>query len=433
MLIIIYGLLFLSIKKDFFSPTMLMLYGYGISVLFCLLNYSHWNYVFNGYTTFCIFSGVFIFGTVELITSRLSLKTMFQTTEESKPEFINISSVTYIILLVVQLFGLAMLFREVIQIGGGLTASFAQLMFSFKQTQLDTNVDFSGFVSMLTKITSAISALFLYVFINNHYYRKRVNKVHRKSFHYLIPVISGLVQSLLKGNRLLFLSYPVFAVVCYYLIAYRFERKQYKINIKQIIKLLFAFALVLSLFFNIRELAGRRSDSDFFAYISTYAGSSIVNFNNYLLSGKREHWTSLYEFVPGLINSLYKIGLMPDSASKVLEYSVYSSTGAISNVYTGLRRMYNWQGYMGIVVGQILYSMLFSGLYKNLKNNHNSNKFFGLKTIIYCRMVYCLVLQSVEDQFFMTDISIGYVIDTLILIVIYYFAIYKRITFGRME
>ena len=426
-ILIIYALIRLSRFKDYYSPTMLIIYGWSLSVFFCLLNYRKWGVDFKAITGLYIILAVLVFAIGEELVRHIRLRGIFEIVDHSDPQWINTMNVAFFLLLLIQLIGLVLLFREVISISGGITSSFAKMMFSFKNNQLTTNEDFSGIVNITTKVTSGISFVYLYIFLNNWYCKKRgiVDKRLGNWFN-IIPASFGLVQSVLKGNRLLILSFPVFILVAYYLISNRYNYKETKIRIKTIIRVIIVFILVMVVFYNIRELVGRQSDSDFMTYISAYTGSSIVNFNNYLQDEPVSHWTKFYEFVPGLINSLYKIGLSPNTASKVLEFRTFTISGNVSNVYSGLRRMYSVWGGFGIIIFQLIYSLLFSGLYKDLKFNQNTNSLFGLKLIIYCKMVYCLALQSIEDQFFITDISIGYAIDILILICIYQFVMKTR-------
>lgn len=405
-------LIFLINKRDVFSPSFLLATGYFVSTFFAYLNREKWYSSISLKTFFVILTAILVFFVIELLIKRVLVQNKGICTV--KPFYVpEIGFTKFVFVLLIDIVSFAFIMREIIMISGS-SGTLSMIISSYKQEHLSTGIDFSFLGSTLVKVVSSLSFVFLYLFISH-----LVNK--NLKFHYLIPAAFGLLTSLLMSNRLILLSYLFFSIVCFSLVKQKCTGLRMRIRLKSVLIFTGLIALSLFVFYKVSDVIGRNSGNGFFDYISVYAGSSIVGLNTYLSEGVVTHNYYFYEILPGFINSLSKLGFT-ESVTKILDFRSISPTIYLySNVYSGLRRMFNSGGIIGVIAFQTIFSFIICWLYYSIKYKNYSYFKYGLITILFGKIVYCVPLQAVEDHFFIDVISLGYLIDILITIALFHF------------
>ncbi len=406
-------------NNDVFSPSILLLFGYFTSVFFLILNRNKWYSDISFYTIFIIGLAILIFIIIDILNTIIIGK---KRCSPINIKYIKVPFYKMLIVLIIGVLALFFLYRSIRQISGVTYGSLSFILSNYKQQYLETGSNFGYITNILVKISYAFSYIFLYFFISNYI----ANKALKRNIYNLIPVIIGVILTLLLSNRLTLILYFSFSIIAYSLIKNRQTGGIYKANIKTFFIICISIFCFLTIFFKLTEFIGRKSTYEFLDYISIYIGSSIPNLNNYLNSGIVNHGVHFYEIFPGFINSLHKIGVLPFSVTKVLEFRLISNFD-YSNVYTGLRRYFNSGGVFGILFFQTIYASFFSHFYIQLKKNKDTQYLFGFKLIVYCKLVYTVALQAIEDHFFIDVFSIGYILETLILYYCYYFILKFRL------
>lgn len=408
-------------KRDVTSPTVLLIFGYALSTYFYYLNRNDWFSNLSVKTVIVIATGIVAFGFTEQVIN-LGYRSK-KGNEAAEIKYIKVPGYKLVICMGIQLIALIMLFTSIKSISRVLAGDLSTILGAYKTIHLATGEDFGFVTNILVKCTYAISYIFSYIFISNCISTKKI----RKNIILIFPMLCGVIATILLSNRITLILYFVYFIMCYVLINNRNTIGFYRPKLDYVLKILVYSIVFLFFFYLLKDVIGRNSSAVFFDYISVYAGSSIPNLNNYIESGPVEHFSRVYEILPGMINSLHKLGLVAHSASKTLEFRLISNTN-YSNVYSGLRRMYNSGGILGVIFFQTIFAGLMTALYKDLRYNRDSQYWFGLKLIIFCKMAYTIPLQAIEDHFFIDDISIGFIIETLLLIFLYVFVFKVKFT-----
>ena len=97
----------------------------------------------------------------------------------------------------------------------------------------------------------------------------------------------------------------------------------------------------------------------------------------------------------------------------------------IGNVYTALRNYYQDFGLEGVIVLQIIYSVIMTSLYLIASNKNNKSSNFILP--IYALFGFTLILHSYRDFFFSTIVSFNYINIIIYMFIIMF--IFKKIRF----
>ena len=142
--------------------------------------------------------------------------------------------------------------------------------------------------------------------------------------------------------------------------------------------------------------------------MTSYFGGSFQLLDQYMNTQRN---TSLgVESFPGILQSMYKLGIYNDYIHKSLEFRTTPTGIYLGNIYTGLRRFYNDFGYIGLIGMQFLYGFIFEGVYTVIRKMRTLNTKKVLLITAYGTMLFAVVTQAMEDHFWI-DIGLGYIIE----------------------
>lgn len=410
-------------KNDLFSPSMLLIYGYLITSVFCILNTSKWGLVLNTTTIWFLGFGILSFIIGELIFNVFHKPKIRKTCNNVWLDNFKINSLWLIIFVLFDAILLYFSIRDLINAYGSFS-SFAKMIGVYrKELNYGDSTVASSLVVQMRKISKPIAFICLFDFINGFFKKKKEVRVL-----FLIPIIMHIFATLMTGGRNELIAFSVSIVFLTFFENQARNNWKLKFKFKSLIKVALLFVIFCFVFYGLQFFLGRNSNDDIFSYISKYIGSSIYLLNDYLMDSSRLN-TGGTETFPGIFSSLSKIGLNFEYIHKSLEFRSTNTGIYLGNIYTGLRRNYSDFGLIGLFICQFLMSYLFNYLYYKIKNINqlNSKNIFIL--LLYTMLVYTLVVQAMEDAFWM-DLSIGFITELIIAFVVYFIIINFRYSSG---
>lgn len=406
--IIMFLISYYTLGQDVFQPSCIVNASYVVSTLCAYIDKDIWNVQYHYYTFIVIASGLIVFYLTNLFIYIGSNKFVFQKRDNLDMHLINVNMAIFSVVIIGQLVSLLVYYKEVIRITGG-GSSFYAMMNTFRMTVGYGDDYVSGAAGELEKFSFVCAEVFLFIFINNKIFDKQ-----KRNKRYLLPAGIFIVQALLTGGRFDILIMVFTSMIMYNITWHRKYGWNRTITFKTISRIVLVVCVIFAAFYLGRALVGRQSDSDIVTYISSYAGGSIPLLDMYLqdppahsdLLGKETFYT--------LLKNLKQIGLIsfPDY---IVHLEFRSSNGfVIGNVYTAFRRQIQDFGFSGMIILQMIWSGIVSFWYKSMRY-HPSD----INIIFYTMMAYPVFFHSVNDYFYMNNVSIGYLITLALTYVIY--------------
>lgn len=410
--------------KDLFQPALLICASYIISVTSAAFNDNRWNIELTGKTLLIICLTVVIFWLIDYVCTISSKKRRLENADINQ-EIIKIEKWKVKLVIFYDIVVILLYILEVRRIASlaGWSGGIDSLMstyrsISYSSASMGDNVNI--IVSQLVKLTSVFRMIFLYVYINNSV----LEKTFKRYLNYLIPVGLSIIQTLFAAQRMALIMTMIFGLFVWYSSYHKLFGWHKNMNIK-LFKKSFKYMIILFiLFFILKEFVGRTTTLDFFGYITSYTGGSINLFNQYLNSTPidkmvgQETFASIYTF-------LAKFGFVENSV-RHLEFRLYDTTGfyrEVGNVYTALRRYYNDFGYWGVVILNSIMAFCYSYWFNRIKTVKKKRDSKNLQVIIYGYIMYALIMHAIDDIFFSEILSIGFLVQLLLLKVAYVFLV----------
>lgn len=280
-------------------------------------------------------------------------------------------------------------------------------------------------ITQLLKITTASAFVFGGILCNNLCCTKITRKKVIKEFPLLIPGVIYCSQCIMKGGRYNVIAYIIALVFYFYFLKQYKEKWKYKIKIKTLIKVILGATVIVYLFWFIKGFVGRSNEATLFDYVSQYVGGSYDLLNQFIVYGSLNHGIETFA---GLVTSINKLLGTNFSSIGYHEFRFTSTGIMLGNAYTGMRNYYSDFGIFGVFVMCFILSLIFNSIYCGLSRSGNIyKKFFGL--IFYGSVFYCIVFHFFTDYFF-ARLSVGYLIEVLVMFIFYELVTRVRFTFG---
>lgn len=404
---------FLLGKKDLMRPSILLTSGYLIACVSCILNIEVWGVDLKSNTCLLIIIGIlsFLIGDLFSITMcnnrPLSAKEMTETTN------IYISNLVILVFSMINIIILFLSIMDMINVTGGWRMSVGQTVGAFREMYSYTDAKTSTVVVQLLKFSKGSAYAFLYIFVNNimAISKSKRNKII-VNLKYLFPTLIYLITTFLRGGRI---NFVMILVTCLFLAYFFWHRKMgwnKTISFSYIKKIALAFAIFAITFYLIRGFVGRQSEAKFVDYLTAYLGGSFQLLDQYLNSGRIIN--SGLETFPGILQSLEKLGIIKTIIHKSLEFRSTSTGIYLGNIYTGLRRYYHDFGYLGVVIIQIIYGILFGTMYNSIKQKKSMNSRRAFFVTTYGSLLFCIISQAMEDHFWI-DLGLGFFVELFVM------------------
>lgn len=411
-------------RKDIMSPSILLCLGYLMSTISCFMNKDIWESSIHLNTIVIIFSGILSFVVMEaLFNSVKKAPRKNCTSNQNKRIEIKVSNIIICLTTIFNFIVAYLYIKEIIRISGGSFSNLNKTMNAYRRAYSYGDAKISFLPVQLMKFSKGIGFTFLFIFFNNIFIGEK--KSFTKQIKYLLPSISFLLSTFLLGGRINMISFIVASIfLAYYNWNKKYEWNK-KISLKMIRNILLTFLILLIVFYFTKTIVGRTSNKTFLDYITTYLGGSIQLLDDYLNDSTVYSEEKKCETFPGIIQSLYKTGIININAKKSLEFRHIVNGEFLGNVYTGLRRYYHDFGFFGMIIIQMLYSCFMNNIYYDLKNIKKESYTKIWKTVWYSYTLYCIMIHSIEDHFFI-NLSVGYIIELIIIYIVIRLIIPKK-------
>lgn len=434
-IVFIFLIISIIITRDIFSPASLICESYIFALICAIYNINNWGLSLNSSTFYIIILGLLAFLIPSFFLSLINYKkNQFSQKKEGikQLKLLNFPKNIVIFLNIINfiIFFLYIIFFYKALKSLPVTGSFSYKMEVYRElTQFEGKEYIPSIINLLSKFCRAFAYVSMYILVNNLLYSLKNNLKYRNKIIYLIPIIIYIPLSLTSGARFDLIIYIITSAFMYIIL----YRRAYHRNLKtkKLLKMVILVFMVLLLFSASRTLVGRTSKSDPITYITTYFGGSIACFDMYLQDYPNEDITRGEELFYGFNKLMVQLHLKDNLSEKSSMKFRVSNTGVlIGNIYTGFRKMHHDYGKIGIVAFQVLLSIIFNKMYYSILNYKESKYGLDFRIILYCSLIYCLVLHSFSEFFFSTVISFNYIALFIIIIFIRYFLYHVRLKKG---
>lgn len=408
-----------TLGRDIFQPSCLVTLSYIACALCALIMQSQWQYQYH-LETFCIIMlGLVVIYIANIVFCKRRIVFKSGSQKETHMAVTHIPILTYSLMLVVQIFSIAIYYTEILRItGGGINISAVMTVFR-STTAYDTEESVSFLATQFQNVSLAIGLAALYIFLKN----TLIENING-NIRYLIPVALYLVGSLFTGARFNALI-MIAAGLTMFAVLYR-KKYQHGFSWKIWIWIIAIILLALFGFYAVRELIGRTTssseDADFVEYIATYMGGAVPLFDMYLQDPVASSTIWGKEMFTALNNQLIEWGILnADSYISHLEFRYWNGYN-LGNIYTGFRRSLQDFGIVGMMFFQFIFSAIMSRAYNKIKKGGSE---FGL--ILYCLLGYTLMLHGVNDNFYSAVIALGFVARVVLIYIAYLIIVRQRL------
>ncbi len=400
-------------RRDVLAPEFLFTAGFWLAVGTALLHVEKWGICLS-LTTICIMlTGIVCFVLTGLYTKSLDRDQPLPGNGEDSP-----IEPTLLRTLLVTIFGiltLALYYREVLRLGEYAHPYLrAQgIMAAYKHVAAYGIAAVHPVVNQMSKCVYAFGYIYAYIFIQRHFANSAKGKMSG-SLLCLPPVLLFFALALLKGNRIDIIALLFALVGMYSLLWHRKKGWQQAPGAGFGCLLLLLFVCGMAGFYYVKDWVGRVSALDFADYVARYIGGSVQLLDLYVREGGGTT-VPFGESLAGLFTGLNKLGILHTDVRKALEFR-YTPTGVyLGNVYTAFRRYYHDASWCGLLMFPAILSFLMNMLYIRLKycRGDSPGEIYG--RIVYAGLLYVLPLQAMEDAFYINKVSIGYVLELILL------------------
>ncbi len=270
------------------------------------------------------------------------------------------------------------------------------------------------------RITWIVLIVYLYVFIYNIY----ISKVKlKKCIKYIIPIIVGIINIFLSGNRVGFVK-VLSIIYVFFMIFQRSNSLKGKVSFYNTVKKFLPIGLIVILAFyglrgisKINSTAAQRNFSD---YITYYVGSPLYLFDKWLNEYKPPFDTN-YKFGQMSLTSIYKM-----FGVEVNYFNSYIYVGGESNFagneFSWFQRPYSDFGFFGMLLFTFIIYFIFSYiLYYKISYSYNTKRrihyivFYAYYFyIIFMSFYYCQVCFAISIVNIISICLINYLMTKII-------------------
>ena len=409
-LIVIFLLSYFFTRK-IMSPACILSGVYAVSVYLAILNIERWNISLSSKTVFLILIGVISFVIPSIIITLLYFYNNHNNKGNKPIEMkkIEVDRIVLNILLLIQvLTSLLYIYYCSKSIGTNLNLfNFASKMSEYRQLKMvddDSLFQIPLLVKQLVKFSKAIIFCYTFVIINNIVVTRKNNEKAKTPIKWYIMIVFFFFQSVFSASRFDLAIIFIYVITILYLLLFNEKSViKSKMNFKLVLKIIAVIFVLGFLFSSTKEIFGRSGDKTTSEYISSYFGGSIELLDLYMNNPIPKSSIVGKETFFSLNNTL-----ISDQSSKYTIHLEFRRSNGIwiGNVYTALRMYYQDFGMIGVIVLQILYSIIMTTLF--LKCLNIDSNIIPFKVLLYGIISFTLVLHSYRDFFYSTIISVNY-------------------------
>jgi oligosaccharide repeat unit polymerase len=434
--------LFIALRvfgRDLFSPAVLFIGGFTLSVFNGLTNYNAWNYQLHANTVILLCGCSFLFLIVALFIHVMMNKKEMNIThlesssveEQQQINPIRVSSLLGIFGLGLTVLSFVMMSRAISVVlqpwgGGGNILQQASLYNEIgKLSSYDTSI--GGITGTLFGFSQALFYVWAYIIIYNFVGCGR--KIDRWS---LINLLATIPPAFLTGARTEILLMAISAVMSYFVISRVVSptKLQGGVKIKTIIQIFGGVVGSLMVFYGLVFLLGRDTGSlKPYEYISIYLGAPVKNLDSYLnnqlvnpITFTSPGWGqmtffSIYETFNHILNIPVTRDLLSMQPFQRVDGSYDSPS--LGNVYTTLYPfIFDW-GYFGCFVVIVIFAGISQIIYELAKSSRGLEESpLKVSILVYGVIAYGLLFSFFSNRLINQVVSSSFIRKLIIWIVL---------------
>ena len=406
-------------QKDILSPWVITIGMFLVSTVFAILNIETWDFQLSSITVIVILSGVFAFGVGELLVSAMfekhgKAKSIVHTKKANR---IEVQGWILAVIVIGMICGLLVMVKQTydMSLQAGNPGGLATMLEYARKLYIQPGYTIGKASIHISLMGKALSAIFLYFFMNNVFYDKK-----KRDILYLFPVVLYLGMAALGTGRTFMIEFLGMALI-FGLIIERKKNNWVTISIVKVALIAVAALLIFFIFFFLFGfITGKSQGTKLFDMVSVYTGMSIPSLDVWLNKAKDIPTVFGEETMYGVTSVLRKLNIIQYLRETVRHLEFVDFGDATGNVYTCFRRYINDFGYVGMLLVQTAVGSFYSVFYNNIKRENG----FGILLIFYGILMYPLLMQSIDELILSSYLSTSYVY-LVIYILVFYFILIK--------
>ena len=418
-LVILIIINYIITNGDIVSPQNIVTLGFLGASLFCTYLIDYYEVQLSWKTFLIIFLGLTFFSigsTLVVLKSKKAfyMKEYYENFIEYRP-----TTISNVILITFCAITTVLFVFNVIKVAGGFNA-LEEVTYVYRAKGYDGSNLQPFYVNQMIKLFKAIAYVYLFYFINNIVYTKKI----KKNILLLFPTIFLIVVSIFGASRT-----ELITILCYVMVLVFFfngRKKKYsrKASIRFAKYAVVAVSAFLILFSSMRTMVGRKSTSDPMTYIASYVGGSIELLDIYIQDEGLESKAEMFgeETFYALRSNL---GISSKETGHQ-EFRRAKSGILVGNVYTSLRKYLHDFGVFGVVFIQTILGFFYTYWYKKTEKRLSINP--SDHRIMFFAYFYVPIIKSfVQEETLSMYLCLNSLLTVILLYLVYYFTYKKRI------
>lgn len=390
--------------KSFFSPSLIVVFSFGISCITLIFNHS-----FFGYEDISSYSFVIIiFSLVALIVGELFGKYMILR-KRSNHSLVSIRRNRYLptdynysvnkwFLAIVITLGVFVVVSKAITVYklsltlgnvGGFWNSFSVVR---KYVNSGETIQVNRFITYTAVFVKASSLYCVFVFLQDFFFKKKI------AFKLIVPLILYSIYTLTSTARTGVIEMFAAFLIMFFAFAVAKNVNKKTTNRLIVVSSIIVFAILIVVFIiagNIRTMDySENTASDFVNYL----GSPLIVFSRWLEGNETSPFAG-YATVPQLVNILNRLGIVNVSVSYKEMYTAETVLqSSMSNLKTWLKAPIQDFGIAGMIISRFFIGILYAFVTSFITNQRLSKGHVGC-FIFGCLLFYPIISASIADKF----------------------------------
>lgn len=396
-LILFFVLLFLLsfnlFKKDYLSPSFLLICLFLVSSIFGIIGNVKWKVELNVYSLLVVGAGVLFILLGEIfIRATLRGGRIYVISRKSVKNYhYKISIKLFVVLFLCQIVIFYLYYRRMIAIASSIGYSGSGLIQFIRVATVNENIKVGTFFSVFLGLIYAVAYVYLYIFINNFPQEDRI-RYFLKNIYLLLPSIILFLTNILSGARNgIIITLSVLGVF----VLDKIRRSEKSFNFAKFF--IIGAAAIIGFFFvfsKMGELTGKMNSGNSVDTIYVYAGSSILGFSEWMnnpthssLFGQESFWGIRY-----LLNKFFPF----IECSEEFLPGVTFPNGTSTNIFTGFKSYYADFGFAGTLIVCFFIGLLMSLFYIKTfkKNNITTTILYGFFFSCFAKLLFAASITS---------------------------------------
>lgn len=391
---------------DFFNPAVVFCFMVLINSLMCCYGLYIYDIELHGNTVAVIVTGLIVFTVVNLFSELLKgnkNNNRKEGTANNKLYEVVLSKQLVIMIVVFEImvsFSMNRYIRNVVSAYYGTSGSLADIVGYYNYLVKNHGEEFRALAVRSGRLYSLgwplcclLSVVLSSSAFNNYMLTRRLD------VSFLVPAFLPIVASLLTGSRSTAFRL-ITAMLCSYIIIYRYYVGSYKIGNERLIRRLFLIAVLCILMFNsVVYFMGRNITASPLQYFIAYLGGPTINLELYLRNPYhssffgQETFRNIYQYIG---DRFHISSLLYDLNIPYLKVNGFW----LGNVYTMYYMFIEDFGYWGIVPLTAIIAIFYIYLYRLLSNMNRQNSVFGPTLFIYSYLFNDLIMLMFSNRFY---------------------------------